>query len=144
MLPEKDNSFVYLPISEENLLWDLYITGVGFAHICPGRSYPPKGHPEVYDFKWKTGRVLPEYQIIYILQGRGVFESVYTGTIYAPSPASPSSQTKCTLSGGGETLGLLSSQVICYSMVVTGDFELDITHDKTYLYQIPPSLDLTE
>ena len=81
MLSTKDNSFIYLPISENNLLWDLYITGIGYAHIRPEQAYPPKGHPEIYDFKWKTGRVLPEYQIIYIFEGRGVFESVYTGTV---------------------------------------------------------------
>ena len=81
MLSNENNSFLYLPISEENLLWDLYITGIGRAHIHKGQDYPPKGHPEVYDFKWKTGRVLPEYQILFISEGQGVFESLYTGMV---------------------------------------------------------------
>ena len=71
----KDNFFCYLPISENNMRWDLYLTGVGVATISAGATYPPKGHPDVYNFRWETGRILPEYQILLIAQGQGIFES---------------------------------------------------------------------
>ena len=70
-----DNFFTYLPISENNMRWELYLTGVGTATISAGQSYPPPGHPLVYDFKWENGRVLPEYQILFIAEGEGIFES---------------------------------------------------------------------
>ena len=83
-----DNFFTYLPISENNMRWDLYLTGVGLATVSAGDVYPPKGHPGVYNFRWKSGRVLPEYQILLIAEGQGTFESskteeitVHTGNI---------------------------------------------------------------
>jgi AraC-like DNA-binding protein len=69
------NSFTYLPISENNMRWDLYLTGAGVATVPAGADYPPKGHPNVYNFRWETGRTLPEYQILLIAEGQGVFES---------------------------------------------------------------------
>ena len=70
-----ENFFTYLPICENNMRWDLYLTGVGVATISAGADYPPKGHPNVYNFRWQTGRTLPEYQILLIADGQGVFES---------------------------------------------------------------------
>jgi AraC-like DNA-binding protein len=69
------NFFTYLPISENNMRWDLYLTGAGVATVPAGADYPPKGHPNVYNFRWETGRTLPEYQILLIAEGQGVFES---------------------------------------------------------------------
>jgi AraC-like DNA-binding protein len=59
--------------------WGLYVTGFGCTFIPPGEPYPPKNHPELYHFRWETGRTLPEYQVIYITRGEGVFESAPTG-----------------------------------------------------------------
>lgn len=78
MKPLTDNFFTYLPISDNNIRWDIYLTGAGVATIAPGSSYPPSGHPALYNFNWKDGRVLPEYQILLIAEGEGTFES--TGT----------------------------------------------------------------
>ena len=61
--------------------FDLYVTGVGFTDIPARTPYPPPGHPELYDFQWRLGRTLPEYQIIYIADGTGVFESASTGRV---------------------------------------------------------------
>lgn len=76
-----ENFFTYLPISENNMRWDLYLTGSGVATIAANAPYPPKGHPGVYNFRWETGRVLPEYQILLIVEGQGVFESSPTGPV---------------------------------------------------------------
>lgn len=81
MTHKDKNYFVYLPISEANMRFDLYMTGTGYTDIPAGSSYPPSGHPELYAFNWKLGRTLPEYQIIYISQGSGTFESAHTGTV---------------------------------------------------------------
>lgn len=61
--------------------WDLYLTGVGLATVQAKDVYPPKGHPGVYNFRWESGRVLPEYQILLIAEGRGTFESSKTEEI---------------------------------------------------------------
>ena len=81
MKPELDNFFTYLPISENNIRWDIYLTGAGVATISPDSNYPPAGHPTLYNFNWKNGRVLPEYQILMIAEGEGTFESVGTKEI---------------------------------------------------------------
>lgn len=73
-----DNFFTYLPISENNMRWDLYLTGAGLATVQTGDAYPPEGHPGIYNFKWESGRVLPEYQILLIDKGQGTFESSKT------------------------------------------------------------------
>ncbi len=75
------NQYHYLPIIDACIDWDVYLTGIGVATIPPNSQYPPNGHPDMYDFQWNRGRVLPEYQIIFISQGRGVFESCATGKV---------------------------------------------------------------
>ncbi|MDA3924345.1 MAG: AraC family transcriptional regulator [Kiritimatiellae bacterium] len=77
-----ENFFTYLPISENNIRWDIYLTGAGVATINPQSSYPPPGHPDLYNFNWKDGRVLPEYQILLITEGEGSFESTGTELIH--------------------------------------------------------------
>jgi len=71
----------YLPINEKNMQWGVYLTGVGYERILPGDPYPSPGHPSPYDFDWSKGRALPEYQAVYITDGRGVFESRKTGRL---------------------------------------------------------------
>ncbi len=75
----RNNYFYYLPISRYNIVWELYLTGIGLCNSLPHMPYPPRGHPELYDFNWDKGRVLPEYQVITISQGEGTFESTQTG-----------------------------------------------------------------
>jgi hypothetical protein len=67
--------------------------------------------------------------------------TTYTGTIYAPEPASPSSKTKCKVTGTGDSIGL-SSQLICYSIELTGNAIIDLNYDKNYNYRLPFVLDL--
>ena len=47
--------------------------------IAPRQAYPPKGHPAVYHFDWRRGRVLPEFAMVFISAGHGEFESEETG-----------------------------------------------------------------
>lgn len=69
----------YLPISERGRRWGLYVTGAGCGRVPPGGHYPRAGHPPSHEFAWQRGRVLHEYQIVYIKDGSGWFESHATG-----------------------------------------------------------------
>ena len=79
MIHAKYSVFSYLTISEVDKLWGLYVTGSGNADIPPNTPYPPAKHPDTYMFDWGHGRILPEFQILYITRGRGVFESKISG-----------------------------------------------------------------
>jgi AraC-like DNA-binding protein len=76
---EYDGFHLYLPIAEEIFHRGLYVTSAGRAHIRPGQGYPPTQHPRLYQFRWAEGRILPEFSLILITAGRGVFESRETG-----------------------------------------------------------------
>ena len=65
----------YLFTNERDVQWGLSVNTVGFQHVAPGDSYPPQNHPSRYLFSTETGRVLEEYQLLYITQGKGKFTS---------------------------------------------------------------------
>lgn len=67
--------FEYLTQSPDDKEWGLYLNVAGCATISPESNYPPNGHPSGYNFNWKNGRVLHEYQINYITQGSGTLET---------------------------------------------------------------------
>lgn len=67
--------FKYLTPGERDKEWGIYINVTGSALIAPGNIYPPPEHPTGYYFSWEQGRVLNEYQIIYITEGKGVLET---------------------------------------------------------------------
>lgn len=69
------NYMKYLTISPMDEEWGLVTTTVGKQHIVPQSSYPVQEHPSAYLFKAQTGRVLYEYQLVYIHAGKGYFES---------------------------------------------------------------------
>ena len=65
----------YLIANERDLLWGLTVNTVGFQHIEPDMAYPPGNHPTRYLFSTEKGRILSEYQLIYITNGGGTFIS---------------------------------------------------------------------
>jgi AraC-like DNA-binding protein len=65
----------YLTINENDINWGLTVTTTGYQRIVPHSSYPSREHPSAYLFHPQTGRVLQEYQLIYITSGRGQFRS---------------------------------------------------------------------
>jgi AraC-like DNA-binding protein len=69
------DAFRYLPISPRTRSWGLFVTGGGHIEVPPDGTHPPEGHPNLYEFTWDRGRVLPEYQVILITDGSGMFES---------------------------------------------------------------------
>jgi len=68
------SGFRYLPPRPRDAQWGLHVSGAGWATVPAGSAYPPPGHPELYDFSFDRGRRLPEYQVVYIASGGGVFE----------------------------------------------------------------------
>lgn len=69
------NFYKYLPVSKEDENWGLTVLNAGCTHIEATKDYPFKNHPSHHNFSWNTWRILQEYQIIYITNGQGVFES---------------------------------------------------------------------
>lgn len=66
----------YLPHNDTDTLWQLYCTTLGMRKIPAGVVYPPgkKQHPPEYRSVGSSGRVLHEFQFVYITEGRGTFK----------------------------------------------------------------------
>jgi len=72
----QNESFVkYINAGPLDKEWGLYLNVAGYAQIPPSLNYPPKVHPSGYFFTWDKGRILQEYQINYITEGSGIFET---------------------------------------------------------------------
>ena len=56
-------------------LWGLFVTTAGFQSVLPKHQYPPQGFPESYSFDYQKGRILNEFQLVYITKGEGEFAS---------------------------------------------------------------------
>lgn len=63
--------------------YGLWVNTVGFQSILPNSPYPLKDHPAGYFFNAQKGRILREYQLVYITKGRGC------------SPRRPRQRSKC-------------------------------------------------
>ena len=76
----KSSSFFrYIPVSEEAKRWGIYVTDLGFTKVRSGSAYPASEHPVSYQFDMISGRVLSEFQIVYITDGQGKFWSEISG-----------------------------------------------------------------
>lgn len=75
----EQNTYKYLPISKTDQDWGLFITTAGQALTSPGSIYPAPVHPSRYLISWDKGRVLDEYQLVFITDGKGEFESDKAG-----------------------------------------------------------------
>lgn len=65
----------YLVANERDALWGLTVSTVGVDEVQPGEPYPTKGHAGGYYFDTNKGRTLDEYQMLYLIDGEGVFSS---------------------------------------------------------------------
>ena len=66
----------YLPVNPEALRWEIHCNDAGYQQVPPGAHYPltPEDHPVNYAATVATGRVLSEFQVVYLTAGQGVFE----------------------------------------------------------------------
>ena len=77
----------YLPVSDDAMRWGIYVTGVGRGTVDRGSAYPPAQHPPLYGFRWERGRTLPEFAVVLVDQGQGIFESASTGVVSVAAPS---------------------------------------------------------
>lgn len=70
----------YLTINPADQKWGLSVNSVGHQSIAKNEVYPPQNHPTRYLFNISKGRVLNEYQLLYITSGSGTFSSQSGGT----------------------------------------------------------------
>jgi hypothetical protein len=73
----------------------------------------------------------------------GMSGTKYRGTIYAPGPASPSSKPKCIVTGTAGEIGV-ASQLICYSIKLTGNANINLKYNASQNYAYPASMGLQE
>lgn len=79
MLQSLESFQRYLDNRSFSTAWGIRATDLGYTEIPPGLPYPPVEHPESYTLNQEKGRVLEEYQVIYITHGKGVFWSEKSG-----------------------------------------------------------------
>lgn len=70
--------FKYLIVNDQDKQFGLWVNTVGFQSIQKGIRYPLTEHPSSYFFNAAKGRILREYQLLYITKGEGYFESETT------------------------------------------------------------------
>ena len=78
----KQTSFKYLVCSGPDRLWGITVDTVGEYSVEPGYTVypsPSAGHPDDYYFNVDRGRILDNYQLIYITQGRGWYKDTPGG-----------------------------------------------------------------
>ena len=82
-------------LAEQTPSWGVDILTIGHNLHQPRREYPDPNHPNRYYFDWSEGRTLDEFQLVYIANGQGVFESdaapptlVESGTAFLLYPGS--------------------------------------------------------
>ncbi len=61
--------------------WGVNVLNVGHNIHAAHKNYPDNDHPNRYFFDWKKGRVLKEYQLVFIADGRGTFETEHIGEV---------------------------------------------------------------
>jgi len=75
MKNQRSDLLQYLTISNTDEDWGIVVTTVGYQFIPPEAKYPLSRHPKDYEFTPQTGRILNEYQLVYITKGSGYFSS---------------------------------------------------------------------
>ena len=71
---------IYYPArsaSDQN--WGLSVTTAGYQSVPPYSLYPAGDHPPGYCFNYENGRILDEYQLVYVSKGKGFFSTASVG-----------------------------------------------------------------
>lgn len=71
----------YLVVNPRDVQWGLTVSTVGYEDIGVADTYPTRGHADGYYFDIDKGRVLNEYQLLYITEGEGIFNSAHAKDI---------------------------------------------------------------
>lgn len=71
------NYYKYLPLSQQDEDWGLHVLNTGHNRVASHQEYPSRSHPGHHYFNWRQGRILQEFQVVYITKGNGYFESTH-------------------------------------------------------------------
>ena len=71
----KWQGFYYPSVGGRDIVHELYLTSLGRITYPAKTTYPAAGHPPEYQFRWKEGRVLGDFALVWIEQGRGEAET---------------------------------------------------------------------
>lgn len=71
----------YFAVSENDKGWGIHTLNCGISMVATGSNFPSPEHPDNYKLTWYRGRILNEYQLIYLVEGNGIFESRESGII---------------------------------------------------------------
>ena len=80
-----DNFYKYIQVNQDYAFEELVVHNAGHTHIEPDTIYPPGKHPDHYKFSFNAGRVIDEYQLIYITSGEGVLQTQSGGNFVIKS-----------------------------------------------------------
>lgn len=69
----------YIAQNQRDEEWGLSVCSVGYQDVKPGTEYPPHKHNSGYIFKPENGRILSEYQLLYIVEGEGKLKTRHGG-----------------------------------------------------------------
>ncbi len=70
-----ETEFRYLPHSETEDKWGLYVTYAGYEFVPPRYPEAPlKCHPSSHYFVWEDGRVMEDYAVLLTTHGKGIFD----------------------------------------------------------------------
>lgn len=75
------NQYKYFAVSGEDVNWGIHILDCGSLFSPPGSKSLKTSHPNHYQMNWEKGRTLQEYQLIYLIEGEGIFEGVSSGKL---------------------------------------------------------------
>lgn len=71
--------YKYLPAKNFANPFKITVLNGGYVKTPPGQPYPDTKHPDHHYFSYKEGRILNEYQILYLIEGGGKFETKTCG-----------------------------------------------------------------
>jgi len=70
-----EDFYKYFQARQDYSFMDLVVVNAGHTHIEADASYPPAHHPSHHHFNFSLGRVIDEYQLVYITSGKGILET---------------------------------------------------------------------
>ncbi len=77
-----ENVSKYLAVSDLDKKWGLAVKDAGHLDKTISKKQDKQvTHPVPYRFSWEHGRILEEFQLVYIVKGGGMFETAETGLV---------------------------------------------------------------
>jgi AraC-like DNA-binding protein len=127
----------YLNVTDYDRNFGISVNSVGFQAVHPHTSYPNTIHPSGYYFNPSKGRILHEYQIVYITKGKGFLSLNYDekqelskGHIFILLPGQWHSYYPCTESGWNEYYigfsGEMANRLLQYHFISSENQILDV------------------